>query len=82
MHWRSRLRFPTGLSICTTGDGSFGFALQELDTARRYGLPVIFVIHNNAAWGIIQVGQHKAGFELETDLSGRLPSSGNGSLRH
>ena len=56
--------------ICTTGDGSFGFTLQELDTARRYGLPVIFVIHNNAARGIIQVGQHIAGFELETDLSG------------
>ena len=33
-----------------TGDGSFGFTLQELDTARRYGTPVITIIHNNAAW--------------------------------
>jgi acetolactate synthase-1/2/3 large subunit len=62
--------FPNRPVICTTGDGSFGFTIQELDTARRYNLPVIFVVHNNAAWGIIRAGQHKSGFEFETDLSG------------
>ena len=54
-----------------TGDGSFGFTLQELDTARRLGLPVVTIIHNNAAWGIIRAGQRAlGGFELGTDLSG------------
>ena len=54
-----------------TGDGSFGFTLQELDTARRYRLPVITIIHNNAAWGIIRAGQRKQlDFELGTDLEG------------
>ncbi|WP_462413441.1 thiamine pyrophosphate-binding protein [Neobacillus sp. Marseille-QA0830] len=54
-----------------TGDGSFGFTMQELDTARRYGLPVIHIIHNNASWGIIKHGQTKRyGFEIGTDLSG------------
>lgn len=54
-----------------TGDGSFGFSLAELDTARRYRLPVVTVIHNNEAWGIIRSGQRKAlDFELGTDLSG------------
>jgi acetolactate synthase-1/2/3 large subunit len=54
-----------------TGDGSFGFTLQELDTARRYGLPVVTVIHNNAAWGIIRAGQRKAlDFEFGTGLEG------------
>lgn len=62
--------FPDRTVVCTTGDGSFGFTIQELDTARRYNLPVIFVVHNNAAWGIIRAGQHKSGFEFETDLSG------------
>jgi acetolactate synthase-1/2/3 large subunit len=53
-----------------TGDGSFGFTLQELDTARREGLPVVTVIHDNAAWGIIRAGQERAGFELGTSLQG------------
>ena len=54
-----------------TGDGSFGFTLNELDTARRLGLPVVTLIHNNAAWGIIRQGQRKQfGFELGSDLAG------------
>ncbi len=53
-----------------TGDGSFGFTLQELDSARRHGLPVVNVVHNNAAWGIIDQGQRKAGFELGSRLEG------------
>lgn len=51
-----------------TGDGSFGFTLQELDSARRHGLPVVTVIHNNAAWGVIQSGQRQQGFESGTGL--------------
>jgi len=52
-----------------TGDGSFGFTLQELDTARRYRLPVLCVLHNNASWGIIRAGQRNGlGFELGTAL--------------
>ncbi|MGV3572710.1 MAG: thiamine pyrophosphate-binding protein [Ramlibacter sp.] len=54
-----------------TGDGSFGFTLNELDTARRYKLPVLTVIHNNQAWGIIRAGQRAAmDFELGTALEG------------
>ncbi len=53
-----------------TGDGSFGFTLAELDTARRHGLPVITVIHNNSAWGIIEFGQKLGGFSLGGDLAG------------
>jgi thiamine pyrophosphate-dependent acetolactate synthase large subunit-like protein len=56
--------------VLVTGDGSFGFTLQELDTARREQLPVVAVIHDNAAWGIIREGQRKAGFELGTALAG------------
>ncbi len=50
------------------GDGSFGFTIQELDTARRYGLNVVHVIHNNSAWGVIKAGQKVAGFSLGGDL--------------
>jgi thiamine pyrophosphate-dependent acetolactate synthase large subunit-like protein len=50
-----------------TGDGAFGFTLQELDTARRLSLPIITIIHNNASWGIIKMGFEKAGFEFRPD---------------
>ncbi len=57
--------------IHITGDGSFGFTLQELDTARREGLPVVTIVHNNEAWGIIRAGQKNTyGFELGSSLAG------------
>lgn len=61
---------PHQTVVNITGDGSFGFTLSELDTARRYGLPVITIIHNNAAWGIIDFGQKLGGFALGGDLTG------------
>ena len=56
--------------IDITGDGSFGFTLQELDTARRYGAPVVTVIHNNAVWGVVAAGQKNQNFSLGGDLGG------------
>ncbi len=54
-----------------TGDGAFGFTIQELDTARRAKLPVINVIHDNEAWGVIRMGQRKSlDFEFHTSLAG------------
>jgi acetolactate synthase-1/2/3 large subunit len=65
-----QLQYPGRPVFNITGDGAFGFTLQELDTARRYGLPVINVIHNNAAWGIIRAGQKaQLNFELGTSLA-------------
>jgi len=62
---------PDRPAVLITGDGSFGFTLNELDTARRYGLPVLTLIHNNEAWGIIRAGQRNAlDFELGTSLQG------------
>lgn len=61
---------PGRCVVNVTGDGSFGFTLNELDTARRERLPVVTIIHNNEAWGVIQAGQGKAGFEFGTSLAG------------
>jgi thiamine pyrophosphate-dependent acetolactate synthase large subunit-like protein len=56
-------------NIC--GDGAFGFTLSELDTARRYGLPIINIVHNNASWGVIKMGQRKSfDFSFGADLEG------------
>ncbi|WP_298929503.1 thiamine pyrophosphate-binding protein [uncultured Ramlibacter sp.] len=66
-----QLQHPGKAVFNITGDGSFGFTLSELDTARRAGLPVVNIIHNNAAWGIIRAGQRKQyDFEMGTGLEG------------
>ena len=66
-----QLMHPERVVVNLTGDGAFGFTAQELDTARRLRLPVINVIHNNEAWGVIRMGQRMAlGFEFHTSLAG------------
>ncbi|MCX7685748.1 MAG: thiamine pyrophosphate-binding protein [Acetobacteraceae bacterium] len=66
-----KLLHPDRPVVNVTGDGAFGFTLAELDTARREGLPVVTIVHNNAAWGVIAHGQMRAfGESFGTDLSG------------
>jgi acetolactate synthase I/II/III large subunit len=40
-----------------TGDGAYGFHIQELDTMVRHGLPIVTVVLNNACWGMSIHGQ-------------------------
>jgi acetolactate synthase-1/2/3 large subunit len=40
-----------------TGDGSFGFYAMEMDTMARIGIPVVCVISNDSAWGMIRLEQ-------------------------
>jgi acetolactate synthase-1/2/3 large subunit len=52
---------PNSRSIVVTGDGSLGFYLAEMDTAVRFGLPVIIIVGNDGGWGIereLQAGQY------------------------
>ncbi len=43
---------PDSRSVVITGDGSLGFYIGELDTAVRYGLPLVIVVGNDAGWGV------------------------------
>ena len=66
-----KLRRPAAPVFNVTGDGAFGFTVQELDTARRYGLPVVNIVHNNASWGVIKIAHQRGyGFTLGDDLEG------------
>jgi len=40
-----------------TGDGSFGFYAMEMETMARLGIPVVVVISNNSAWGMISLAE-------------------------
>jgi len=46
------LAFPGRQVTVVSGDGSFGFNAIELDSCRRHGAKVLFVVANNSAWNI------------------------------
>jgi acetolactate synthase I/II/III large subunit len=47
-----------------TGDGSFLFNIQELDTAVRYNIPFVGIVADNQSWGMI-ANAEKAKFGKE-----------------
>jgi acetolactate synthase-1/2/3 large subunit len=40
--------------VAIIGDGAFGLAAMELDTAVRHNLPVVFCVSNNHVWGDVR----------------------------
>ena len=61
---------PGARVFCITGDGAFGFNGMELDTAVRHNMKVVFLVGNDAAWGIdknLQLGLY--GKAVITDLA-------------
>lgn len=46
----AKLAHPDALVVALMGDGAFGFHALEFDTAVRYGLPILVVLGNDAAW--------------------------------
>ncbi|ABA57767.1 Acetolactate synthase large subunit [Nitrosococcus oceani ATCC 19707] len=65
----SALGAPGNPVVCITGDGSWLMSGQEITVASQEQLPVIFIILNDAALGMVKHGQRLAqaeavGFEL------------------
>ena len=48
---------PKNNVVSVMGDGSFGFVVGELETAKRLNLPIIFVVISNSVYGWIKAGQ-------------------------
>lgn len=42
---------PSRLPVLGTGDGGFLMAIQELETAVRYQIPLVVLVYNDAAYG-------------------------------
>lgn len=53
----AQLAFPEKQVILFTGDGSFLYNIQELETMCRLGLPVTVLINNDSAWNMIRAMQ-------------------------
>ena len=53
----AKLARPDDPVLLTVGDGGFGFAAMELETAARVGANVVVVVSNDAAWSMIQSQQ-------------------------
>lgn len=55
--------------VCITGDGAYLMSGQEITVAAMEELPVVFVILNDAAYGMVKHGQRLAGAErIGTEL--------------
>lgn len=60
---------PERQVVVVSGDGSFGLTGLDIDTAKRHNARVVFVVANNAAWGIVKNDQiEKYGFAAGADL--------------
>lgn len=56
--------------VLFAGDGAFGFAAMEIDTAARHRLPIICVVSNNRGWRDVSKGQdERYGRRVASDLA-------------
>lgn len=53
---------PSSKVVAVMGDGSFGFAVGELETVVRKQLPITFIVFSNASYGWIKASQ-KSGYD-------------------
>ena len=53
----AKLARPEKTVVVINGDGAFGFNAMEFDTAVRHNIPLVCVICNDQAWGMIKHGQ-------------------------
>ncbi|MFX0184933.1 MAG: thiamine pyrophosphate-binding protein, partial [Candidatus Hodarchaeota archaeon] len=53
----AKLAKPEKTIMVLTGDGSFLFNGAEIDTAVRYDLPIVIIVENDSAWGMIAHNQ-------------------------
>jgi acetolactate synthase-1/2/3 large subunit len=57
------LAHPGEPVVCITGDGSMLMSGQEITVAQQHGLPVVFIVLNDAKLGMVAHGQRLAGAE-------------------
>ncbi|MDX1621461.1 MAG: thiamine pyrophosphate-binding protein, partial [Nitriliruptorales bacterium] len=62
----ARVAAPNRTVCCIIGDGAFGMHPQEVETAVRHDLPVIYLVLADRAWGMVKMSQQIAAKPLKT----------------
>jgi acetolactate synthase I/II/III large subunit len=65
-----KVAVPERAVVSITGDGGFGYSLQELSTARKYGIGLVTVVFDDGAFGNVRRDQREkfAGRFIGSDL--------------
>jgi len=64
----AKVAFPERQVYCILGDGAMGFHPQEIETAVRHRLPVVFFVLCDRQWGMVKMSQSMA-LDPETMLA-------------
>jgi len=65
----AKIAYPEKRVLVVTGDGSVGLNFAEFDSAVRHKLPIVVVINNDQAWGMVKHEQELRGTKvLATEL--------------
>jgi acetolactate synthase-1/2/3 large subunit len=65
----AKLADPARQVVCITGDGGFGYVMNELETAARYGVDLLVVVFNNGTLAFQRHWEEKAmGRYLDCDF--------------
>lgn len=62
----ARVAAPDRTVCCIIGDGAFGMHPQEVETAVRHDLPVIYLVLVDRAWGMVKMSQQIASKPVKT----------------
>jgi acetolactate synthase-1/2/3 large subunit len=53
----AQVAFPGRQVYCVIGDGAMGFHPQEIETAVRHKLPVVYLVLCDKQWGMVKINQ-------------------------
>ena len=68
----AKVAFPERPVYCIIGDGAMGFHPQEIETAVRHDLRVIYLVLCDRQWGMVKINQQFAMKPLKTLIRGTL----------
>jgi acetolactate synthase-1/2/3 large subunit len=68
----AKVAFPDRQVYCVTGDGAMGFHPQEIETAVRHGLAVVYLVVCDRQWGMVKMNQQFALRPIKTLVFGSL----------
>lgn len=73
----AKVAHPDREVYCITGDGAMGFHPQEIETAVRSGLPVVYVVMCDRQWGMTKINQNFSLKPIETLVRKHLDPDDN-----